>query len=99
MTFRILPQADAELKEAIAFVLEKSPDGAQRLKDRIEKALAEIQENPELFGIVDENDVRRKLVRKSDYSILYTVDLFEILVIAIMHQKREPGYWRKRLRK
>ena len=97
MNFRILPQADAEFKHAVAYLLEKSPDAAQGLKDRIEKALAEIQLDPELYPIVDAEDVRRKLVRKSEYSILYSVNLFEILVIAIMHQKQEPGYWRKRL--
>ena len=97
MNFRILSEADAELKESIAFLLEKSPDAAQRFKDRIGKALAEIEESPYLMGIVEENNVRRKLVKKSEYSILYTVDLFEILVIAIMHLKREPGYWRNRL--
>jgi plasmid stabilization system protein ParE len=97
MNFRILPEADAELKKSIAFLLEKSPDAAQRFQDRVGKALAEIQESPYLMGIVEEDNIRRKLVKKSEYSILYTVDLFEILVIAIMHQKREPGYWRDRL--
>lgn len=97
MNFRILREADNELKESVAFLLKKSPDVAQRFKDQVAKALAEIQENPYLMGIVEENDVRRKLVKKSEYSILYTVDLFEILVLAIMHQKREPGYWRDRL--
>jgi plasmid stabilization system protein ParE len=97
MNFRILPEANAELREAVAFLLKKSPGAAQRLKDRIGNSLAEIQENPYLCAVIDKNDLRRKLVKKSEYSILYTVDLFEILVIAIMHQKREPGYWRDRL--
>ena len=93
MNFRILPEANNELKESVAFLLKKSRDAAQRFKDQIGNALVEIQENPYLMGIVEENDVRRKLVKKSEYSILYTVDSFEILVLAFMHQKREPGYW------
>jgi len=38
------------------------------------------------------------LVRVFPYSVLYTVEREFVLIVAIMHGKREPGYWRHRLK-
>jgi len=44
-----------------------------------------------------EDDVRRCLVRVFPYSILYTVEPDFILIVAVMHGKRQLGYRRYRL--
>jgi hypothetical protein len=44
-----------------------------------------------------EEDVRRCLVSVFPYSVLYTIEAEYVLIIAIMHGKRQPGYWRSRL--
>ena len=33
------------------------------------------------------------------YAILYTIEDNFILIVAVMHFSREPGYWRERIRK
>ncbi len=40
--------------------------------------------------------LRRKLVRRFPYYVLYRVSDDEILIIAIAHRRRRPGYWRGR---
>jgi plasmid stabilization system protein ParE len=40
--------------------------------------------------------IRRSLIRRFPYSLLYRVDADEIVVLAVMHQKRHPAYWLSR---
>jgi plasmid stabilization system protein ParE len=41
--------------------------------------------------------LRRVLVPKFPYGLLYRVETERIYVIAVMHLHRRPGYWRSRL--
>ena len=40
--------------------------------------------------------IRRSLIRRFPYSLLYRVDPDEIVILAVMHQKRHPAYWLSR---
>ena len=42
-------------------------------------------------------DVRRALVRRFPYGILYAIDAETILVVAVMNLHRAPNYWANRL--
>jgi plasmid stabilization system protein ParE len=46
--------------------------------------------------LVDLN-VRAKSLKRFPYSVLYSVENNEIVVLAIAHQSRKPGCWRDRL--
>ena len=67
-----------------------------RLSSEVRATIRRILETPERWRFM-EADVRRCLVRVFPYSVLYTVEAEFILIIAILHQKREPGYWRHRM--
>ena len=41
--------------------------------------------------------VRRRIVRRFPYSILYTLEGDEVVVLAVAHQSRRPGYWTRRV--
>jgi plasmid stabilization system protein ParE len=41
--------------------------------------------------------VRRLLVPKFPYGLLYRVEPERIYILAVMHLHRRPGYWRSRL--
>jgi plasmid stabilization system protein ParE len=41
--------------------------------------------------------LRRALVPKFPYGLLYRVEPDRIYVLAVMHLHRQPGYWRSRL--
>ena len=41
--------------------------------------------------------LRRVLVPKFPYGLLYRVEAERIYIIAVMHLHRRPGYWRSRL--
>ena len=46
-----------------------------------------------------DEDVRRCLTRIFPFAVLYTIEQDFILIVAVMHWSREPGYWRDRLDK
>jgi len=41
--------------------------------------------------------IRSKVVRGHPYRIVYTVEPDSILILAYIHERREPGYWPHRL--
>jgi hypothetical protein len=43
-----------------------------------------------------EGEVRRVLVRRFPYGVLYSEDAEGILVVAVMHLHRDPEYWKDR---
>ena len=46
-----------------------------------------------------EGEVRRSLVKRFPYGILYTEEGKDIFVVAVMNLHREPGYWKYRIDK
>ena len=62
----------------------------------VEESVRKIQGKPETFPVY-RGQVRRKLVSKFPYGILYRADSTGIRILAVMHLHRRPGYWQSRL--
>ena len=95
MKYRLDPIARDEYLAAALRYLEASPRIAAAFVDQIEAGIARIRENPSL-GRVIEGQVRRHLIRQFPFGLYYTVEKDEIVVWAVMHLHRKPGYWRER---
>jgi len=67
-----------------------------RFKSEVRTAIDRILETPERWRVL-EADVRRCLVNVFPYSVIYTIERDFILIVAVAHHKREPGYWKHRL--
>lgn len=67
-----------------------------RFAAEVRAAIRRIVATPERWRVL-EADVWRCLVRVFPYSVLYTIEADFILIVAVMHGKRQPGYWRYRL--
>ncbi|HIJ82552.1 MAG TPA: type II toxin-antitoxin system RelE/ParE family toxin, partial [Desulfuromonadales bacterium] len=68
----------------------------QALIDELEKSVSEILEYPEAFELVSKN-LRRKVLRRFPYGLIYAIGSDRIRILAIAHHKRRPEYWRYRL--
>ena len=86
-----------EFEEAVSFYHERGRRLGDRLAGEVRVTIRRIIETPERWRVL-EADVRRCRVRVFPYSVLYTVERDCILILALMHGRREPGYWRHRLR-
>lgn len=95
MKYVFHPEALAEYAEAVQYYAQQRTEVAQAFINAIEDAVYRIQESPTRPPVLDE-DVRRCLTRKFPYSILYTIEPDYILILAVMHCSREPGYWKSR---
>ncbi|MCU0414294.1 MAG: type II toxin-antitoxin system RelE/ParE family toxin [Ignavibacteriaceae bacterium] len=62
----------------------------------VEKCLNIIKTNPLAYPVIKQN-VRKAVVIKFPFSILYRVNDDVIYVLAVMHQKRKPKYWVERI--
>jgi len=96
MRWEFHPEALEEYREATLYYVERDPALALRFVEAVEDAIRRILESPERWRVLDE-DVRRCLTRVFPYGILYTIEPEFILIIAVMHCSREPGYWKRRL--
>jgi plasmid stabilization system protein ParE len=63
--------------------------------DDFEHALTMLREHPRI-GAPWLGQYRRLPLARFPYNIMYRITATEVRVLAIAHQRREPGYWRKR---
>jgi len=64
----------------------------------IEKTINIIKKNPLAYPIINKN-IRKAVIMKFPYSILYIIEEDIVYLLAIMHQKRKPFYWKNRTTK
>jgi toxin ParE1/3/4 len=95
MRYVFHPEALTEYAEAVQYYAEQRVEIAQVFINAIEDAVYRIRESPERYVVIDE-DVRRCMTRKFPYGILYTIEQDDILILAVIHCSREPGYWKNR---
>ena len=96
MIFRFTPEADAELTEAREWYSHQRRDLDLGFMQCIEIALLRIRSNPRLFPIVY-GSLRRAVVRRFPFAILYEVMPEEIQIIAVFHSRRNPDVWKSRV--
>lgn len=96
MRFLWNEEALAEYEDAAKYYGLKEIGLDERFADCIESAIENVCEAPKMWPVV-EDDVRRRVTHTFPYSIIYLELGQFIVIIAVMHDSREPGYWRKRL--
>ena len=98
MRYEFHPAALQEYHEAALWYGERDPQVAEKFVASVEEAIARIVETPRRWRIIDE-DVRRCLTPVFPFGILYTIEDDFLLIVAIMHFSRAPGYWKLRISK
>jgi len=84
--------ARRELEDAVRYYeLEYSGLG-HRFKEEVRKAALRIAGHPQAWS-TERGDMRKCLLHKFPYKLMYSVEEDHILVIAVAHQHRKPDYW------
>jgi toxin ParE1/3/4 len=96
MRYEFHPEALAEFKEAALYYAKRQPGLELRFIECVEDAVERIMAGPTRYRVFAD-DIRRCLTRVFPYGVLYTVERDFILIVAIMHLSRKPGYWRGRI--
>lgn len=93
-----LPEAEQEMIEAAFYYQSQTSGLGVDFLSEVEHALKIIMESPNTYPIL-EGELRRRLLRRFPFGILYRVDPGEIVVTAVAHLRRKPNYWKERIRK
>jgi plasmid stabilization system protein ParE len=96
MRVRLHPEARAELRDARKWYYERSPLSATAFAHAIDNAVSRIRESPNSFVSAD-HDTRKFVLRRFPFNLFYRPDEAEIVIVAVAHQKRRPGYWSSRV--
>lgn len=89
------PEARLELENARAWYRERSKIAARAFVTEVLRALRSIAISPEAWPRTRVNE-RRFVLKRFPYSIIYRIRENEIFITALAHQRRLPGYWRRR---
>ncbi|OJY97220.1 MAG: hypothetical protein BGP25_12210 [Lysobacterales bacterium 63-13] len=100
-TVRILGDAAEEAIEAAAWYEQQRPglgtdffSAFDAAVDLLEQQLVPLTRCPGRAGAAG---ARRVILKRFPYDIVIVEHAAELIVIAVAHQSRRPGYWRERL--
>jgi toxin ParE1/3/4 len=100
MSVRLHQEAEAESQEAARWYDQRKQGMGERFLQALAGALEAIERTPRLFSTVPEmpagREVRRILVERFPYAVIYEVRGDEIIVLAVSHTSRHPDYWKDR---
>lgn len=96
MKVRFLSPAQSEVDDAVVWYDSQSRSLGTKFLDELDRTIRRIVAFP-LASTIIEEDLRRCLLSRFPYGIIYGVDSDTVIVIAVAHLHREPRYWIDRL--
>ena len=96
MTAFFLEHAKIEFEEAIAYYNRQRSGLGKEFSEEIEKTIERISTDPTSWEKVTKT-IHRCRTRKYPYGLLYAVQGEKIVIVAVMHLRRKPGYWKDRI--
>lgn len=96
MIYSFHPDAEEEFNKAIEYYEEIEAglgyDFAVEVYSTIQRSVA----YPKAWSIL-EGEIRRSLVRRFPYGVLYSEGQEGLFIVAVMNLHRDPDYWKKRM--
>jgi plasmid stabilization system protein ParE len=98
---RLENEASAELHDAVEWYEERQAGLGQRYLEAIESTFRQLLQYPHagvrMPLVPPDLNVRRVPVLRFPYSIVYIETNDAIRVLAVVHDRRRPGYWLQRV--
>jgi len=94
VTVRWHPDALAEAAAAARFYRNKRQGLAQRFLNCLEEAVHRVELHPHIYREV-EPGIRKCRVETFPYALIFRPGP-DIQIVAVMHLRRQPGYWKER---
>jgi plasmid stabilization system protein ParE len=95
MTFLFHPEAEEEFLAAIDYYEDREVGLGYDFSAEVFAAIQNIVNYPDGWPVIEE-DIRRCLVNRFPFSVLYSIEQSGIFILAVMHLRRHPDYWRHR---
>ena len=92
-TVEIVPEAEAEFREAFLWYFERSPIFSDAFRTEVLQKIDDLQEDADSWPKNDDGIHSRILKKRFKYTIHYELVGTVVTVLAIAPQLRQPGYW------
>ena len=96
MRVRFLDAAQRELDDAVAWYNQREAGLGWEFLDELDRSVRIIKSFPLAWPEIDPG-IRRCLLARFPYGIIYGIDEDLIVVVAVAHLRRRPRYWADRL--
>lgn len=90
------PEAEEEFEEAIDFYEYRRVGLGFEFASEVYATLGRILSFPKAWPRIG-GEVRRSLLQRFPYGILYSEEGDTLYVVAVMHLHRDPDYWKSRI--
>lgn len=84
--------ARQEMEDSVRYYELEYTGLGDKFKEEVRMAALRIATYPQAWSI-ERGDVRKCLLHKFPYKLMYSVEKDHILIIAVAHQHRKPDYW------
>jgi toxin ParE2 len=92
MSVIFLKLAQDELEEATLYYEQQQEGLGEAFAQEVEEALENIQRLPRAWTRLSD-EVRRCRLKRFPYGVVYTLRGDDIIIVAVMHLRRRPGYY------
>jgi len=96
IAYSFLLPAEEEMTEASVFYETATAGLGAGFLDEVQRLVKILREHPELGQPVGRG-LRRALLHRFPFSLIYSVEVDAVLIVAVAHQRRRPDYWRDRV--
>ena len=93
---RFHPEAEEEYLDSLAWYRDRSAIAAANFESAIGRAVEKIKQGPQRWPVYF-NHFRKYVLRQFPFSVIYQEFSSEIVVFAVAHGSRRPGYWKTRV--
>lgn len=91
------PEAEEDMTSSAVFYEARSKGLGHKFLNEIAHSLDLIFSSPKTWPVFSD-DIRRFLLQRFPFCLLYEIKNDYIYIIAVMHLRREPFYWKNRIK-
>jgi hypothetical protein len=89
------PGAEADYLNSLAWYRDRSFPTSLKFDNAFWQAVQAVEDSPERWPVYF-SDFRRYTLHQFPFSIVYRIEPPRVFVLAVVHGRRRPGYWKDR---
>jgi toxin ParE1/3/4 len=101
LKIRLHPEAASDIDQSAEWYEDRDPGLGEDFLRELDEAFAVIQELPNVWPywprVGGEHGVHRYSLKRFPFGVAYLIDDGELVIVAVAHDRRRPGYWLNRV--
>jgi len=93
MRIKISSSAAEDIRSAVVYYSERSPELPASFIDDFDAACSLISDSPQIGSPIGEGN-RKLVMQRFPFIVIYRIDEDQVFVLAVGHQRRHPDYWK-----